>query len=99
MGIVAGVSLLSNGAFRMEDLWASTVNAENARHCEEAIGELMKVGLLLEIQLEEGRLFRFAEDGIAAYLWLLSVEGKLRDTDTQKAAEPSLLFAPQEAQS
>ena len=98
MGIVAGVSLLSNGAFRMEDLWASTVNAENTRRCEEAVSELMKVGLLLEIQLEEGRLFRFAEDGIAAYLWLLSVEAKLRDAEAQPAAEPNFLFAPQEAQ-
>ena len=42
MGIVAGVSLLSNGAFRKEDLWASTVNAENARRCEEAVSELMQ---------------------------------------------------------
>jgi len=99
MGIVAGVSLLSNGAFRMDDLWASTVNAENARHCEEAIAELMKVGLLLEIQLEEGRLYRFAEDGIAAYLWLLSVEGKLHDAAARPAAEPSFLFKPQEVQS
>ena len=98
MGIVAGVSLLANGAFRMDDLWASTVNADNARRCEEAVAELMKVGLLLEIQLEEGRLYRFAEDGIAAYLWLLSVEAKLRDAEGQKAADPGFLFAPQEVQ-
>lgn len=100
LGIVAGVSLLSNGFFRMEDLWASTVNAENARRCEEAVAELIGAGLLLEHQTEEGRLYRFAEDGIAAYLWLLSVEAKLRDAQAQQAVEPSFsLTAQQELQS
>src|SRR5262249_61512298 len=99
VGSVAVVSLLSTGAFRMEDLWAPTVNAETARHCEEAIAELMKVGLLLEIQLEEGRLYRFAEDGIAAYLWLLSVEGKLQDAAMRPVTEPSFSLRPQEVQS
>jgi Cdc6-like AAA superfamily ATPase len=80
LGIIAGVSLLSNGSFRKEDLWASTISAESARRCEDAIGDLMRAGLLLESNLEEGHLYRFSEDGIAAYLWLLSVERKLRET-------------------
>ncbi len=80
LGIISGVSLLSNGSFRKEDLWASTISAESARRREEAIGDPMRAGLLLESNLEEGHLYRFSEDGIAAYLWLLSVEKKLRET-------------------
>ena len=98
MGIVAGVSLLSNGTFRMEDLWAATVNAENTRRSEEAVAELTRTGLLIETRLEEGRVYRFSEDGIAAYLWLLSVEAKLRESQAREASGPSFLFAAQEAQ-
>ena len=92
LGVVAGVSLLSNGAFRMDDLWASTVNAEHARRCEEAVADLVRVGLLIENQLEDGRVYRFAEDGIAAYMWLLSVEGKLREAPP----EPTAFAIPQQ---
>ena len=75
LGIVAGVSLLSNGSFRMDDLWAATVNEGDA---------------LLPVP--------GAEDGIAAYLWLLSVEVKLRETHLAQPAA-SLAFTRHEAQS
>ena len=99
MGIVAGVSLLSNGSFRMDDLWASTVNAENARRSEEALTELVKIGLLTERHQEEGSFYTFAEDGIAPYLWLTSVETKLRGAATRQPAEPSFALKQQEMQS
>ena len=86
LGVVAGVSLLSSGAFRVGDLWAAAVNAESARQCEDLVAELVKAGLLIETNLEDGVSYRFSEDGIAAYLWLVSVEAKLKE-----AAEPQML--------
>ena len=78
LGVVAGVSLLSNGSFRIEDLWASTLGSDSRRQYEVIIADLVRAGLLIESNLDDGVSYRFSEDGIAAYLWLLSVETKLR---------------------
>jgi Cdc6-like AAA superfamily ATPase len=87
LGVVAGASLLSGGTFRKEDLWASAASAEKARRCEAIVAELVSSGILLEIKSEAVSVYEFAEDGVAAYLWLLSVESKL--TETQSLASSS----------
>lgn len=78
LGSVAGTSLLSNGSFRIEDLWVAGTGAERSREYETILGDLVRQGLMLETVLEEGRVYRFSEDGIPAYLWLLAAEAKLR---------------------
>ncbi len=80
LGAVAGASLLSGGSFRMDDLWVSIVNAESVRRCEDLIADLVAAGILIEGNSEDGRLYEFSEDGVAAYLWLFSVEAKLRES-------------------
>lgn len=78
LGVISGISLLSNGSFRLEDLWSSAKGSETVAQYESVVDELVKSNLLIESSFEEGRSFRFSEDGISAYLWLLAVESKLR---------------------
>lgn len=90
LGSVAGTSLLSNGSFRMEDLWVSGPGAERSREFEAIVGDLVRQGLMVETQLEDGRVYRFSEDGIPAYLWLLSAEAKLRAAERAVTPKPKL---------
>lgn len=78
LGLVAGVSLLSNGSFRSEDLWTGGAGAGDAGRGEIQAAELVRAGLLAERNTEEVRSFSFTEDGIAAYLWLQAAAEKLR---------------------
>ncbi len=78
LGLVAGVSLLSNGAFRLEDLWNGGPVTGGAERGEAQMSDLVRTGLLVEGATEGARTFRFAEDGIAAYLWLHASAAKLR---------------------
>jgi hypothetical protein len=94
LGIVAGVSLLSNGFFRIEDLRAPAVSADGLRRCEELVAEMVGTGLLIENNLAEGRVYSFSEDGIAPYLWLLSVEKKLREPKALGSSPVSANFTP-----
>ena len=97
LGIIAGASLLSSGSFRLEDLWASVASAESVQRCEEVLAELVKIGLLTESNPEEGRAYRFSEDGIAAYLWLFSVEAKLREAQERATSVNADLPLPKPA--
>jgi hypothetical protein len=99
LGIVAGVSLLSNGSFRMEDMWASTVGCDGPERCKATVAELTRAGLLIESNLEEGRAYRFSEDGIASYLWLQSVEAKLRIPGAMSSPANTIALPQQKKQS
>lgn len=90
LGSVAGTSLLSNGSFRMEDLWVSGGGAERSREYEAIITDLVRQGLMVETHLEDGRVYRFSEDGIPSYLWLVSAEAKLRAAERAAAPKPRL---------
>ncbi len=78
LGLVAGVSLLSNGAFRLEDLWAGPANGGRAERGEALVGDMVRAGILVESNMDGAKSFRFSEDGMAAYLWLQSAADKLR---------------------
>ena len=97
LGIVAGASLQSNGTFRLEDLRTPMVSADGLRRCEELVADLVRAGLLVENDVEEGRVYWFAEDGFAPYLWLLSIEAKLRETKAPVPAPIGVNFTPLQA--
>ena len=78
LGNVAGVALLSNGAFRLEDLWDAGPGIGGAERGQTQVSDLVRIGLLVENATEGTRIFRFAEDGIAAYLWLQAAADRLR---------------------
>jgi len=100
LGMVAGASLLSNGAFRKVDLLESTVSSNIPGPLEDVLAELIKAELLVETTVKDARLYRFSEDGIAPYLWLLSRESALRDAiSPQPSATPRLSFSQEKIQS
>ena len=78
LGMIAGVSLLSNGWFRLEDLWAGAASRGGAERAESVVADLVGIGLLIESKADGVRSFRFSEDGLAAYLWLQASAVKLR---------------------
>ena len=81
LGIVAEASLSSNGQFRMDNLGATAIGADGAQRCDVVVGELMRAHLLVGENLEGEHIHRFSEDGVAIYLWLRSVEMKLRQAE------------------
>ena len=92
LGIVAGVSLLSSGTFRLEDLWAGAAGVGGAERADAVVADMVRVGLLVESNSEGARRFRFFEDGIASYLWLQSAAQKLR-TEQRPAAAATVTLA------
>jgi hypothetical protein len=86
------VSLLSNGAFRLEDLWDAGPGTGSAERGEVQVADLVRTGLLADSSTEGARTFCFTEDGIAAYLWLQAAAEKLR-TEYRPAPTPNATLA------
>ena len=92
LGRAAGVSLLSNGAFRLEDLWGRGTGTGSSERDEAQVADLVRTGLLAESNAEGARAYCFVEDGIAAYLWLLAAAEKSR-TEYKPAPAPNPIAA------
>jgi hypothetical protein len=89
LGALAGTALLGGGSFRKEDIRAAMANSDTIRRCEELISQLVASDLLIEMPSEDSVIYRFVEDSIAPYLWLLSThmgDGKPSDI----ASDPDL---------
>jgi hypothetical protein len=66
---------------------------------ESLVVDLVHVGLLIENSTEGAKSYRFAEDGMAAYLWLQSAAGKLRtDYKPTAVANPTKALAQSKTQ-
>jgi len=90
LGALAGTALLGGGSFRKEDIRTAMANSDTIRRCEELIAQLVASDLLIEMPSEDSVIYRFVEDSIAPYLWLLSThigDGKTLDA----ASDPDLL--------
>lgn len=82
LGALAGTALLGGGSFRKEDIRAAMANSDTIRRCEDLIAQLVASDLLIEMPSEDSVIYRFVEDSIAPYLWLLSThmgDGKPSD--------------------
>jgi hypothetical protein len=82
LGALAGTALLGGGSFRKEDIRAAMANSDTIRRCEDLIAQLVASDLLIEMPSEDSVIYRFVEDSIAPYLWLLSThmgDGKSSD--------------------
>ena len=90
LGALAGTALLGGGSFRKEDIRTAMANSDTIRRCEELIAQLVASDLLIEMPSEDSVIYRFVEDSIAPYLWLLSThigDGKTLDV----ASDPDLV--------
>ena len=89
LGALAGIALLGGGTFRKEDIRTAMANADTIRRCEDLISQLVANDLLIEMPSEDSVIYRFVEDSIPAYLWLLTThmgDGKVVDA----ASDPDL---------
>jgi hypothetical protein len=91
LGTLAGTALVCGGPFRREDLRASMASIDNIQHCEELIPGLVASEVLLEGQQEEVKTYRFSEESVAPYLWLLWMATHLREAKTPDMAQGILL--------
>ena len=93
LGALAGTALLGGGSFRKEDIRAAMANSDTIRRCEELISQLVASDLLIEMPSEDSVIYRFVEDSIAPYLWLLSThmgDGKPSDITSDPDLAQSL---------
>ncbi|HEY4276542.1 MAG TPA: ATP-binding protein [Rhizomicrobium sp.] len=93
LGALAGTALLGGGSFRKEDIRAAMANSDTIRRCEELIAQLVASDLLIEMPSEDSVIYRFVEDSIAPYLWLLSThmgDGKPSDITSDPDLAQSL---------
>lgn len=80
LGALAGASQSTGGAFTCDDISAVDADQAGVIAARALAEKLADAQQLLVAQDEEfGRTYRFMEDTVPSYLWLLSVEGRALD--------------------
>jgi Cdc6-like AAA superfamily ATPase len=73
LGAVGGVAQSTGGPFTQEDIGGLRGEAESISKAKALIEQLASAGALIEAREDEfGRNYRFMEDSVPVYLWLLS---------------------------
>ena len=80
LGMLAGASLFNSGRFDSSDIDALYPNAASAANCRDVIDDLAAKGVLLEtFEDEYGRAYRFVEESVPPYLWILAAQKRFED--------------------
>lgn len=75
LGVMAGAALFNSGRFDARDVDALYPSAANAATFKATIEELASKHILLEVNEDEyGRGYRFAEEAVLPYLWILAAQ-------------------------
>ncbi|MGH6987034.1 MAG: AAA family ATPase [Caulobacteraceae bacterium] len=83
LGAVAGAAQSSGGQFNLEDIEVLYATGEEADRRRKALEDLAEEGGLIEVHEDEtGRHFRFTDEAVTSYLWLLA-------NQERRAEEPS----------
>jgi hypothetical protein len=86
LGMLSGASMFNGGRFDVSDIDVLYPSAANAANCRDVIEELTAKGILIEaIEDEYGRAYRFQEEAVPPYLWILA--SQKRFLDGQKPAK------------
>ncbi|MEO8811392.1 MAG: AAA family ATPase [Caulobacteraceae bacterium] len=81
LGAVAGAAQSSGGQFTSDDIGALRGDAESIAKAKTLIDHLATAGALIERQEDEfGHSYRFVEDSVPIYLWLLSAQHRFAET-------------------
>ena len=89
LGVMAGSALFNNGRFDGRDMDTLYPSAANAASFKSTIEELAARGVLLEAQDGEfGRGYRFSEEAVLPYLWILAAQKRFLETRKPPAAAP-----------
>lgn len=87
LGVMAGAALFNNGRFDGRDVDALYPSAANAASFKATIEELASKNVLLEAHDDEyGRGYRFSEEAVLPYLWILAAQKRF--LETRKPPEP-----------
>lgn len=88
LGALSGAAQLSSGHFNMDDISALYSGAENVSRCKGIVDNLAAEGVLIEAQDGEyGRSYRFIEEGVPSYLWLLAAQSRFFDNQDQASID------------
>ncbi len=91
LGVMAGAALFNNGRFDGRDVDALYPSATNAASFKATIEELASKHILLEMQEDEyGRGYRFSEEAVLPYLWILAAQKRFLETRKAPDAKPAV---------
>ena len=77
LGVLAGLAQLGGGQFGVDDVEAAFGDDESAARARDLLPTLCAEGWLIEPHEDEfGSRYRFAEETVPAYLWLLSAQSQ-----------------------
>ena len=89
LGVMAGAALFNSGRFDARDVDALYPSAANAATFKATIDELASKNILLEANEDQyGPGYRFAEEAVLPYLWILAAQKRF--LETRKAADVQL---------
>lgn len=88
LGVMAGAALFNNGRFDGRDVDALYPSAANAASFKATIEDLASKHILLAVHEDEyGRGYRFSEEAVLPYLWILAAQKRFLETRKAPAAE------------
>ena len=89
LGVMAGAALFNSGRFDGRDVDALYPSAANAATFKATIDELAAKRVLLEVHEDEyGRGYRFSEEAVLPYLWILAAQKRF--LENRKTADVRL---------
>jgi Cdc6-like AAA superfamily ATPase len=88
LGALSGAAQLASGQFNMDDISALYSGADNVARCKSIVENLAAEGVLIEaIDGEYGRSYRFLEESVPSYLWLLAAQSRFFDNQDQASID------------
>ena len=88
LGVMAGAALFNNGRFDGRDVDALYPSAANAASFKATIEDLASKHILLVVNEDEyGRGYRFSEEAVLPYLWILAAQKRFLETRKAPTAE------------
>lgn len=88
LGVMAGAALFNNGRFDGRDVDALYPSAANAANFKATIEGMASKHLLLEAHEDEyGHGYRFQEEAVLPYLWILAAQKRFLETRKAPASE------------
>jgi hypothetical protein len=86
LGGLSNLAQLSAGVFSIDDLASALPGPDGVARTHSLVSKLTTEGVLLERQEDEfGASYRFAEDSVPIYLWLLSAQSRFGDEEKPSA--------------
>lgn len=90
LGVMAGAALFNNGRFDSRDIDALYPSIANAANLKATIEDFASKHVLLEILDDEyGRGYRFSEEAVLPYLWILAAQKRFLEARKPAAGEPA----------